>query len=265
MRASQHRIALAGAGMFFLLINTLGCLQQSMSHTPNHPSVSSYQAADKIPAGVKLGDHLLAGMAKNDLHRQLTLLASAYYQKPQNAHKQAESLTIVSERPGRELDIEKTLQRVLQAKKGGTVEPVFKTIPPFITTRDLQMAAPLNAKRISYFSTPILDKKPDRVETIRVTASLLNNTVVEPGEEFSFNRTVGMPAQAKGFKPGAVYGDEGELKQELAGGMCQISSTLYNVALDRGMEILERHAHSKPVPYVAPGLDATIYDDKDLR
>lgn len=265
MRASQHRIALVGAGMFFLLINTLGCLQQSMPHSPNHPSASSSQGADKIPAGVKLSSYSLAEVTKGELHQKLVFLSPHFYQQPQNAHKHAENLTIVTERPGRELDVDKTQQRVLQAKKGETVEPVFRTIQPFITTRDLQMAAPLNAKRIGYFSTPILDKKPDRVENIKVTANLLNNTVVEPGQEFSFNRIVGMPTQEKGFKLGTVFGDGGELKQELGGGMCQVSSTLYNVALDDGMEIVERHAHSQPVPYVAPGRDATIYDDKDLR
>jgi vancomycin resistance protein YoaR len=88
---------------------------------------------------------------------------------------------------------------------------------------------------------------------------------VEPGQEFSFNKTVGMPTEAKGYKKGTVYGDGGVLTEELGGGMCQVSSTLYNVALDTKMEITERHPHSKPVPYVNNGRDATIYDDKDFR
>lgn len=263
MRASQHRIVLAGAGMFFLLINTLGCLSQSIPRSPS--PFSSLQKEERIPAGVKLGDYSLANVAKGDLHRQLTLLSPKFYQQPKNAHKQAESLTIVAEHPGKELDIEQTQQRILRAKTGETVEPAFKTIQPLITTHDLETSAPVNAKQIGHFSTPILDTQPDRVENIKVTAQLLNNTVIEPGQEFSFNRIVGIPTQAKGFKLGTVFGDGGELKQELGGGMCQISSTLYNVALDHGMEIVERHPHSKPVSYIAPGRDATIYDDKDLR
>jgi vancomycin resistance protein YoaR len=263
MRASQHRIALAGAGMFFLLINTLGCLSQSIPQSPSPFSAS--QTDDRISAGVKLGDYSLTGVAKGDLYRQLVLLSPKFYQPPDNAHKQAETLKIVAEHPGKELDIEQTQQRILRAKNGETVEPALKTIQPLITTHDLEMAVPLNAKQIGHFTTPILDTKPDRVENIKVTAQLLNNTVIEPGQEFSFNRIVGIPTQAKGFKLGTVFGDGGELKQELGGGMCQISSTLYNVALDHGMEIMERHAHSRPVPYVAPGRDATIYDDKDLR
>ncbi|MFC4768573.1 VanW family protein [Effusibacillus consociatus] len=264
MRASQNRIVLLGAGMFLLLSPTIGCLQQSSPEPPSGSRFSSYRA-DRIPVGVQLGDHSLGGVPKGELSSHLQRLAPQFKEKPQNAHKQAQSFNLVPERPGRELDVEKTEQRILQAKPGERVEPIWKTVPPAVTAADLHPAAPVNAKRIAQFSTPILDTKPDRVENIRVTARLLNNSVVEPGQEFSFNKIVGMPTESKGFKKGTVFGDDGELKQELGGGMCQVSSTLYNVALDSHMQITERHPHSKPVPYVGVGRDATIYDDKDLR
>ncbi|GAX91582.1 VanW family protein [Effusibacillus lacus] len=264
MSASQHRMVLLGAGMFLLLSSTLGCLHQSLTSAP---PVKQKAASDRelIPQGVRLGEFPLDHVAKKDLSAHLAALAPSLYEKPQNARKQEASLQLVSERPGRELDIEKTRDRILQAKQGDRVNPVWKLVQPAVTLADLQPAAPINARQIGQFFTPILDTKPDRMENLRVTAKYLNNTVVEPGQEFSFNRIVGMPTEAKGYKKGTVYGDGGKLTQELGGGMCQISSTLYNVALDTHMEIIERHPHSKPVPYVAQGRDATVYDDKDLR
>lgn len=272
MRASQHRIALLGAGMFFLLSATIGCLQQSISQpSPGWHSSSRMggqsllSTTDHIPAGVRLGEYSLAGVRKQELTAHLTAISSQLNAKPRNAHKQQASLNLIPEHPGRQLDIEKTQERILRAKPGEAVEPAWKILQPSVTVHDLSSAAPMNAKQIRQFSTPIIDTKPDRVENIRVTARLLNNTVVEPGEIFSFNKTVGMPTEAKGFKKGTVFGDGGMLTQELGGGMCQVSSTLYNAALDSGMEIIERHPHSKPVAYITNGRDATIYDDKDLR
>ncbi|WP_018131700.1 VanW family protein [Effusibacillus pohliae] len=265
MRASQHRTAMLGAAVFLLLSGTIGCLQQA-ARDPFRPGAhGSISGTEQIPTGVHLGEYSLEGIPHRDLPSHLARLAPHFYEKPQNAHKQEQSLQLIPERPGRELDIEQTKQRILHAKPGERVEPVWKTVQPTVTIADLRPAAPVDFRQLGQFSTPILDTKPDRVENIRVTTQLVNNTVVEPGQEFSFNKIVGMPTKAKGFRPGTVFGDGGQLKQELGGGMCQVSSTLYNVALETGMEILERHPHSKPVPYIAPGRDATIYDDKDLR
>lgn len=266
MRASQKRMALLGAGIFLISNATIACLQQSYSDRSASGAKSPQTAAsERVAPGVRLGDYPFGGAAAAELSSRLSGLAPHFFEQPQNARKEPESLNLIPERPGRELDIEHTKQKLLQAKTGERVDPVLKTVQPQVTIAELQTAAPATARLIGQFSTPILDRTPDRVENIRVTASLLNNAVVEPGQEFSFNKIVGMPTEAKGFKPGTVFGEGGELRQELGGGMCQISSTLYNVALNTGLEITERHPHSKPVAYVEQGRDATIYDDKDFR
>jgi vancomycin resistance protein YoaR len=102
------------------------------------------------------------------------------------------------------------------------------------------------------------------MENIRLTAALLNNAAIAPGDEFSFNRRTGEPTRERGFRPAVVFVD-GREEKELGGGMCQVSSTLYNAVLAAGLRVVERHPHSRPVSYVPPGLDATTYTDKDLR
>lgn len=104
-----------------------------------------------------------------------------------------------------------------------------------------------------------------RERNMLVTAACLNFRCIPPKTEFSFNRAVGAVTAAKGFVPAPVIEDDGSLKYELGGGMCQVSSTLYNAVLTAGLPVLERHPHSRPVSYVPPGRDATVYDDKDFR
>lgn len=114
-------------------------------------------------------------------------------------------------------------------------------------------------------STIISGNKRDyRVQNIKAAVELINNREIEPGGVFSFNKAVGSITPEKGFVDAPVIDDEGRFKLELGGGICQVSSTLYNAVLDAGLEVLERHPHSKPVNYVPAGRDATVYDDKDF-
>lgn len=123
----------------------------------------------------------------------------------------------------------------------------------------------VNENEISRFSTTLYNKEENRVHNIKTAAKKLNHTVIEPGETFSFNETVGERTQARGYKKASILVD-GEKKTGTGGGICQISSTIYNAALDADMKILERHKHSKEVPYVPVGKDASVvYGSKDFR
>ncbi len=104
-----------------------------------------------------------------------------------------------------------------------------------------------------------------RNSNISIAAEKLNGAVVQPGQEFSFNDVVGERSSELGYGPARVIVD-GRSEPGIAGGICQLSSTLYNAALLAGMEIAERRAHSRPVPYLPAGLDATVsYGAADLR
>ncbi len=118
---------------------------------------------------------------------------------------------------------------------------------------------------VATFSTSI-DGQDDNVKrNIMIACHKLNGTVISPNSVFSFNAIVGEGSARNGFVPGRVlYRDRVAL--EPGGGLCQVSSTLFNALLMAGCIIIERHRHSQPVSYVPMGLDATIkYGKKDLR
>ncbi|XER10145.1 hypothetical protein SATMO3_02900 [Sporomusa aerivorans] len=167
---------------------------------------------------------------------------------------------VVPERPGQRINVPDTLSALLAAPAGSSIKPVYQPFRPEIT-RDIL----LKSHRLGSFTTPILDRSPGRTVNIRLTAKLTNNSLIAPGQEFSFNNATGEPTSARGFQKAAVFGDNGEKEEGLGGGMCQVSSTLYNAVLAAGLNVTERHPHSQPVNYVAPGKDATTYTDKDFR
>ena len=118
---------------------------------------------------------------------------------------------------------------------------------------------------IASFATSIEDQDESVRHNIRLACSKLNGRVIPPKSILSFNETVGEGSIRNGYRSGAVlYRDE--VRHEPGGGLCQVSSTLFNALLAAGCSITERHRHYQPVTYVPPGLDATIkYGKKDLR
>ena len=88
---------------------------------------------------------------------------------------------------------------------------------------------------------------------------------MQPGEEFSFNETVGQRTEAKGYKGAAAY-NNGEVVEEIGGGVCQTSSTLYNAVLKAGLKTTKRQSHTYEPSYVTPGTDATVsWNGPDYR
>ena len=105
-----------------------------------------------------------------------------------------------------------------------------------------------------------------RQNNMRITCDSLTNTEIKPEEIFSFCNTVGKATKEKGYQEADVYVD-GEKKQGLGGGNCQVSTTLYNAVLKvDGLEIIERHEHSGYVPYIEKGKDAAVaYGSYDFK
>ena len=119
---------------------------------------------------------------------------------------------------------------------------------------------------IASFTTTLYDNDDNRIFNITKACEILNNTEIKTGEEFSFNSTIGPMGTGNGYKLAKGFDSNGKLIDVPAGGMCQVSSTLYNVALIANLEITERHAHSRRVAYVPVDKDATIYyPDLDLK
>ena len=98
-----------------------------------------------------------------------------------------------------------------------------------------------------------------RINNIAIGSSKFDEYIIEPGEEFSFNEIVGDITEKEGYLPGLVIKNN-QLIPEYGGGMCQVSTTMFRVAMYAGLKITERYPHSFPVSYYNPqGFDATVY------
>lgn len=118
---------------------------------------------------------------------------------------------------------------------------------------------------ISSYSTKYDASNSDRSENLKIAAKKINGTVIMPGEEFSYNEVVGKRTIEDGYKNAKIY-ENGQVVDGLAGGICQISSTLYNAVLLANLEITQRRNHSYTTTYVPAGRDATVvYGTQDFR
>ncbi len=111
-------------------------------------------------------------------------------------------------------------------------------------------------KTIGTFTTNTTSNQK-RNTNVKLAAQAINGLVLQPGEEFSFNNRVGERTEAKGYKAAAAY-NNGEVVQEIGGGVCQVSSTLYNAVVKAGLKTTMRRSHTFEPSYVTPGTDATV-------
>lgn len=123
-----------------------------------------------------------------------------------------------------------------------------------------EQALPLIAR----FSTYYGDSKQNRKDNIALASRKIDGVVLYPEDEFSFNDMVGKRTAENGFKTAYVIKD-GDFVEGIGGGVCQVSSTLYNCALLADLAITCVRAHSLPVSYVAPSFDAMVSSASDLR
>ena len=111
---------------------------------------------------------------------------------------------------------------------------------------------------IASFSTKIYTKDSGRQNNLTIACSTLNDTTVENGKTFSFSKTVGKATSGKGYKKADVFRN-GDVIEALGGGLCQVSTTLYNAVLKvPELKVTERHPHSNKVPYIKSGKDAAV-------
>ncbi|WP_246070436.1 VanW family protein [Paenibacillus kobensis] len=122
---------------------------------------------------------------------------------------------------------------------------------------DSELMTLIKEKQIGYYTTYFNSRNRNRTTNIALAAQAINNHVVFPGETFSFNGVVGQRSTEKGYMRAPVI-VKGEVSEGIGGGICQISSTLFNAADRAGLQIVQRYSHSRNVPYVPPGRDATV-------
>ncbi len=140
--------------------------------------------------------------------------------------------------------------------------PLIKSVPE-VTQTILQDN--LFKDELASFTTYLSASNVPRTSNIRTSAGYMNDIVLAPGNEFSFNQMVGQRTKARGFQEAGAYVN-GRLVPEFGGGVCQMSTTTYNAALLANLQITERNNHSMTVGYVPLGLDAMVnWGTSDLR
>lgn len=168
------------------------------------------------------------------------------------------------EENGFAIDQEKLIDDITQALAAkdfdAKIEASGSAVAPEITAA----SAKEQYKTIGSFTTNTTSNK-NRNTNVRLAAEAINGTVIKPGHEFSFNETVGQRTEAKGYKGAAAY-NNGEVVQEIGGGVCQVSTTLYNAVFKAGLKISYRRSHTFEPNYVTPGRDATVsYEQPDFK
>ncbi len=164
---------------------------------------------------------------------------------------------------GKKLDAESLKADIARALEngGGAVTLNVQTIEPSVRKEDIASEYGM----IAYAVTNASSSSSNRLSNIRLALQLINGTRLAPGETFSFNDTVGKRTTERGFKLATAY-SSGEVTEDVGGGICQVSTTLFNAVVKADMQIDERHNHSLTVAYVDKGKDAAVnWKSQDLK
>lgn len=177
------------------------------------------------------------------------------------------SLQINSEKSGRQVDIDSLVADVKKQTRyeAGEIPISFTPVSAALTKLDLETVK--SSDLFSDYTTYFDPNQRERSQNIKLAAKAIDGVLLKPGEVFSFNDTVGPRTLAAGYKVAIVI--EGKkFVPGLGGGVCQVSSTLYNSVrlASPTLSIVERSRHSLPITYVPPGLDATVaYPTLDFK
>ena len=185
----------------------------------------------------------------------LEKIRNEIYKEPENAYISQNPTTVHPDVDG--IDFEITLEEAQELLKEDKEEYTIplKITQPEIKIEDLgEEAFP---DKLGTYSTRYDPTNKNRSNNLEISAKKIDGTIVLPGEIFSYNQTVGERTIAAGYKEAGAYAG-GRVVQDVGGGICQISSTLYNAVLYANLEIVERSNHQFLTSYVDAGRDATV-------
>ena len=175
-----------------------------------------------------------------------------------------DQISFSNEENGRKLNIEKSMKLIeneLKSSEHDPLELVVETVVPSITKEKLSKVDTL----LGEFSTTFNSGVQGRSYNIKLSTDAINDVLLEPDQILSFNESTGMRSAKNGYKSAPVIVN-GELEQGLGGGVCQVSSTLFNAVALSGLKVVERSNHSIPSSYVGIGRDAVVdFGTLDLK
>ncbi|MGG0756929.1 VanW family protein [Brevibacillus laterosporus] len=198
------------------------------------------------------------------LEAHMSRLEGQVYRAPVNARWDKHG-KIIPEKRGQRLDRQAFMESFISyfySNEQTQLQIPTRTVLPKV---DTSLLKEVSQKQIGAYVTYYNPRNKNRASNIALSSKAIDNVVLFPGETFSFNQTVGERTKKRGYLPAPVI-VRGELSEGIGGGICQVSSTLYNAVDKSGLKILQRYAHSRNVAYVPPGRDATVsWDGPDFR
>jgi vancomycin resistance protein YoaR len=228
------------------------------------PQAARRAASDEPIASLRAAGALPLTLDRARASEALTVLKARHDRAPLDARLDLEARTIVDEAPGFGIDVYASLPRLEAAARAGaaTVRLAATELPARVTR------AALGIEDIStvlgHWETKFAVSDKDRNFNLKLAASKINGHVIPPGGTFSFNDVVGDRTEKQGYKIAHVI-QAGEMIDGLAGGTCQISSTLFGAAFFAGLDIEKTRPHSRPSTYQPFGFDSTVvYPVTDL-
>ncbi|OIK13011.1 hypothetical protein BIV60_15145 [Bacillus sp. MUM 116] len=193
----------------------------------------------------------------------INIIDKSVSKEPKNAMLDRHG-NIIPEKPGSMLDRKTFTEQVYSYyfnNGSSQLEVPLKEVYPRV---DSELLGNIRSEKIGSYVTSFNNHNKERNKNIYLAAEAVNNYVLFPGETFSFNKVVGKRTAGKGYMSAPVI-IKGELSEDIGGGICQVSTTLFNAVDNAGLNILQRQSHTKEVSYVPPGRDATVsWDGPDL-
>lgn len=167
------------------------------------------------------------------------------------------NIEVSEEKAGLQVDINATITNLKKSLQEGLFEEslVVTKVEPKIKKEDLKDVNTL----LGSYQTVLSDVSPGRIENIKIATQRTSGVLLMPGEEFSYNKHTGLRTVKNGYKNATVI-VSGEAVQGVGGGVCQVSTTLYNAVLYAGLDIVKVSNHSIPSSYVDKGRDAVVSD-----
>ena len=198
----------------------------------------------------------------------ITRLARTVDREPRDATWAVTSkgtLRIIGDRPGVLIQRETTEKALLAALLSSDNRLANISVSSLAPSRTTEQAKSMGIVGLVGSYETIYGGDPNRIHNVQLVSHLIDGTLVGPGATFSFNATTGERTADKGFKEAPVI-INGELGTGVAGGVCQVSTTVFNAAYEAGLEITERHNHALYISHYPTGRDATVnYPDLDLK
>lgn len=185
------------------------------------------------------------------------------YKEPKDAYIEENPFKLHVEENGLDFKITMDEAKGLISEDKETYEIPLKVTKPKVKTSDL--GNKIFKQTLSKYTTIYDAGNTSRANNIAIAAKTINGTIILPGETFSYNKVLGNTTKEKGYQLGGAYVN-GKVVPAYGGGICQVSTTLYNTVLYANLEIVERYNHSYAVSYVPAGRDATVsYGGKDFK